>query len=67
MRAYSWCWIDTGLPDIFRVGVQPLGLIWIVALVAERGARIDVGADVEQCLEVAAVARLTAGEMKCDG
>ena len=56
------------MPDIFRVGVQPLGFDFeFVALVAERGARIDVGADVEQCLEVAAVARLTAGEMKCDG
>jgi Helix-turn-helix len=21
-RAYPWCWIDTGLPDIFRVGAR---------------------------------------------
>jgi hypothetical protein len=42
-------------------------LIGIVALVAESGARIDVGADVEHRLEVTAVARLTTGEMKCDG
>jgi hypothetical protein len=36
-------------------------------LVAERGTRIDTGADAEECLEVAAVAGFTTGEMKCDG
>ena len=34
---------------------------------AERGGRINVGADVEQCLELATVAALASGEMKCDG
>ena len=29
-----------------------------------RGARIDIGADVEKRLEVAAIAGLTTGEMK---
>ena len=36
----------------------------IVALITERGARIDIGADVEKRLEVAAIAGLTTGEMK---
>jgi hypothetical protein len=35
----------------------------IVALITERGARIDIGADVEKRLEVAAIAGLTTGEM----
>ncbi len=39
----------------------------IVALVAESGTRIDVGTDVEKRLEIAAVAGLTTGKMKCDG
>jgi hypothetical protein len=39
----------------------------IVALVAERCPRIDIGADVEKRLEVATVAGLTTSEMKCDG
>src|ERR1700704_5187774 len=42
-------------------------LFGIVALVAERGARIDIGADVEKRLEVATVAGLATGEMKRDG
>ena len=66
-RVCLWCWIDTGLPGIFRAGGRPRGLIGIVALVTERGARIDTGADVEQRFEVTAVAGLTTGEMKCDG
>jgi hypothetical protein len=35
-----------------------------------RRCRVDrgyIGADVEECLEVAAVAGFTTGEMKCDG
>jgi hypothetical protein len=35
-------------------------------IVAERGMQIDIGADVEQCLEVAAVAG-SPPMMKCDG
>jgi hypothetical protein len=35
-----------------------------LALITERGARIDIGADVEKRLEVAAVAGITTGEMK---
>ena len=35
-----------------------------VALIAQRGTRIDIGADVEKRLEVAAVAGLTTSEMK---
>ena len=38
----------------------------IVAFVTERGARIDIGADVEKRLEVAAVAGLTTSEMKAN-
>ncbi len=36
----------------------------MIALVTERGARIDIGADVEKRLEVAAIAGFTTGEMK---
>jgi hypothetical protein len=48
--------------------VQRRDLIWNrISLVAERGTRIDIGADVEQCFEIATVAGFTTGEMKCDG
>ena len=35
-----------------------------LSLIAQRGTRIDIGADVEKRLEVAAVAGLTTSEMK---
>jgi hypothetical protein len=55
---------DTGRLGRYCGGVQPRGLIWNRSRCPERGARIDIGADVEKRLEVAAVAGLTAGEMK---
>ena len=52
------------MPDIFRVGARRRDLIGIVAFVTERGARIDIGAEVEKKLEVAAVAGFAARQMK---
>ena len=45
----------------------PRGLILNHSLCRKRGTRIDIGADVKKRFEVATVARLTTGEMKCDG
>ena len=45
-----------------RFAVRP----GVIALVAERGARRDVGADIEERLEAAAVAFLAAGQMESD-
>ena len=39
----------------------------VIALVADHGARRDVRADIEQCLEIAAVAGLSAGQVEGQG
>ena len=63
-RAHPWCWIDTGLPDIFRVGARRRGLIWNRSLCRQSGARIEIRTDVEKRLKVAAITGFTAGEME---
>src|SRR4029077_5389951 len=45
-------------------GARRRDLIWIVAVVAESGARIEIRTDVEKRLKVAAITGFTAGEME---
>ena len=61
-RAHPWCWIDTGLPDIFRVGARRRDLIRNRSLC--RRVRIEIRTDVEKRLKVAAITGFTAGEME---
>jgi hypothetical protein len=66
MPVRLWCWIDTGLPDIFRAGERHRGSISNHSVITECRTRVDIGTDVEQRLKVPAIAGLSAGEVECN-
>ena len=54
-------WANSPLAGGGAVGLR------IIAFVGQRRTRPDVGTDVQQCLELTAVARLATGQMEGDG